>query len=84
MARKLLSSNTDLSILRVYTKLIMFASSSSRLSNKLKKESNMVSYDSSKENNTTNLTDANTIKFTASTTIETDDNVWDNIKVIKI
>jgi len=37
-------------------------------------------------NDTVNLTDTNIIKFTTSTIIDDDDdeNIWENIKVIKI
>jgi hypothetical protein len=57
----------------------MFVSSSSRLSNKLK-------MDLSNENNTDtiHLTDTNIVKFTTSTTIDHDENIWNNIKVINV
>jgi hypothetical protein len=35
-------------------------------------------------NDTVNLTDTNIIKFTTSTIIDDDENIWENIKVIKI
>jgi hypothetical protein len=61
----------------------MFATSSSHLSNKFKTELKM---NSSDENNTDTIypTDTNIIKFTTSTTINHDENVWNNIKVINV